>query len=130
MAGKGKEPPPPVIPDEWREAVKKLVPSEELRGALPKAIAKAITEANKPATIEASPPAELPAQRGRPLVYDWTRIVVEICWHLSGKGPWGKLKQEDFIANMQTWCKQECGTVPSADELRQRIRTARKRFPR
>jgi hypothetical protein len=74
--------------------------------------------------------AVLSAQRGRPVMYDWFRIAVEMCWHLSGKGPWGKLKRDEFIAKMQTWCQQELDVKPSADELKRRIGVVRKRFPR
>jgi hypothetical protein len=29
---------------------------------------------------------EHPARPGRPVAYQWDRIMVEMCWHLSGKG--------------------------------------------
>jgi hypothetical protein len=77
-----------------------------------------------------APEPESPPQPGRPTVYQWDRIMVEMCWHLSGKGPWGKLKRDEFIANMQAWCKQELKAAPSADELRRRIGLVRQRFSR
>jgi hypothetical protein len=77
------------------------------------------------------PSKALPSARlGRPPVHDWESIVVEMCWHLSGKGPWGKLKQYEFLPEMQQWCLQNLGTAPSIDELMMRCRLARKRFPR
>jgi hypothetical protein len=81
-----------------------------------------------PETAAANVSPELLPQLGRPAVHDWFRIAVEMCWHLSGEGPWGK--REEFISNMLAWCKQELHVAPSDDELRRRIGTVRQRFPR
>ena len=70
------------------------------------------------------------AQRGRPRVHDWPRIVVEVCWHLSGKGPWGELKRDDFLPKVQQWSKHELRTTPSLGDLKRVYAAARKRFVR
>ena len=74
--------------------------------------------------------AEPSALLGRPAVHDWFRIAVEMCWQLSSEGEWRKLKRDDFLKNMQAWCKDELGVKPSEDELKRRIGLVRKRFPR
>jgi hypothetical protein len=77
-----------------------------------------------------APAPEPEPQRGRPPVHEWFRIAIEMCWQLSERGQWRKLKNADVIAKMQAWCKAEFNTAPSADELRRRIGLVRKRFPR
>jgi hypothetical protein len=70
---------------------------------------------------------EPPAPRGRPPKYDWFKIAVVMCWHLSGKGPWEKgLTRRAFCERIQ----KEFKPSPSIDELERRYTMVRKWFGR
>jgi hypothetical protein len=69
------------------------------------------------------------ARRGRRPLPDTDRIIIEMCWHLSGQGEWGKLQRDSgFIPKMRAWCTQESITVPSDGWFKSRYSSIRKRF--
>ena len=77
-----------------------------------------------------APEPEPLSQRGRPVLYHWRRIIIEICWHCSNRGPWGALTRDELAEKMQAWCRQELDAAPpSIDELKRVITLVRKRFP-
>jgi|SRR5262245_35586637 len=72
--------------------------------------------------------SETPAELGRRPLPDSDQIIIEMCWHFSGKGSWGKLDRAPFIKKMQGWCAQGSLRVPSESWLRSRYSAVRKRF--
>jgi hypothetical protein len=99
----------PTIPDAWREAVARSVPTHLVEFVTGKR------------TRDVEPNA---GKRGRPPIYKWELIEAVIDFFLSNQEKeslFHGMKQEPFIEGVRKWCRESYGKAPDRRAIERRI---------